>query len=120
MNIVPNIHKYSLRLSTVSIYWHMSALLKKLDKIIDLLLMDREDRKKDTEAKEQERKEKERAEADKLLTEYAKKHGKRQPTGGVWSSREAQDRPINTGGDLIPFNLSERDKAILDEFYNGD
>ena len=97
----------------------MNALLKKLDKIIDLLLMDREDRKKDAEAKEQERKEKERAEADKLLTEYAKKHGKRQPTGGVWSSREALDRPINTGGDLIPINLSSVEKQILRDFYDS-
>lgn len=87
--------------------------------IIDLLLKDREERQKDREALVGEKKEKERAEAERLLVEYAQKHGKRLPTGGVWSSREAQDKPVRSDGDLIPFNLSDRDKAILDEFYNG-
>ena len=98
----------------------MKALLKKLDLIIELLLRDREDRKKETEAKEQEKKAKDSAEADKLLAEYAKKHGKRLPTGGIWSGRNAYDRPVKSDGDLIPFHLNDRDKAILDEFYNGD
>ena len=97
----------------------MKSLLKKLDKIIDLLLQDREDRKKEAEAREEEKKAKESAENEKLLVEYAKSHNKRVPTGGVWSSRTAADAPVHSDGDLIPYNLSERDKAILDEFYNG-
>ena len=101
-------------------YACMKALLKKLDLIIELLLKDREDRKAEKEALESEKKEKERAEAERLLVEYAKRHGKKMPTGGVHSSREIQNAPVHSDGDLIPFNLSERDKAILDEFYNGD
>ena len=97
----------------------MKALLKKLDMIIELLLKDREDRKAEKVQEEAEKKAKAQEEADRLLVEYAKRKGKKMPTGGVWSSREAQDRPVHSDGDLIPFNLSERDRAILDEFYNG-
>lgn len=102
-----------------AIYERMKALLKKLDMIIELLLKDREDRKAEKEREEAEKKEKARAEADQLLVEYAKTHNKRMPTGGIWNGRAAADRPVISDGDLIPFNLSERDKAILDEFYNG-
>ena len=98
----------------------MKSLLKKLDKIIDLLLQDREERKAEAEAKKQEREEKLRAESDKLLVEYAIKHNKRQPTGGVWSSREAHDKPINSGGELIPFGISDVEKQILRDFYDGN
>ena len=102
-----------------AIYGCMKALLKKMDMIIELLIKDREDRKKEAEAKAEEKKEKECADAERLLVEYAKKHGKRTPTGGIWNGREAHDAPVRSDGDLIPFNLSARDKAILDEFYNG-
>jgi hypothetical protein len=97
----------------------MKALLKKLDMIIDLLLKDHEDRKKETEARAEEKKQKESAEAERLLVEYAKKHHKRIPDGGIWSSRETQDRPINSGGELIPFGISEAEKQILRDFYNS-
>lgn len=101
------------------LFMGVKTLLKKLDRIIDLLLQDREERKAEAEARKQEREEKERAEAEKLLVEYAMKHNKRQPTGGIWSSREAQDRPINSGGELIPANLSSAEKQILRDFYNS-
>lgn len=104
---------------TNAIYGCMKALLKKMDKIIELLLQDREDRKKEAEAKEAEKKENAQAETERLLVEYAKKHGKRTPTGGIWNGREAHDAPVRSDGDLIPFNLSERDKAVLNEFYNS-
>jgi hypothetical protein len=70
----------------------MKTLLKKLDMIIDLLLKDREDRKAEKEREEAEKKEKARAEADQLLVEYAKKHNKKMPTGGIWNGRAAADR----------------------------
>lgn len=101
-------------------YGSMKALLKKLDMIIELLLKDREDRQKEAEAKRLEKEEKERAENERMLVEYAKSHGKKLPAGSIQSGRDAYDRPVRSDGDLIPFNLSERDKAILDEFYNGD
>ena len=103
----------------VDMYGCMKSLLKKLDMIIDLLLKDRENRKKEVEALAEEKKQKASAEADRLLTEYAKKHNKRVPTGGIWNSRGAQDRPINSGGELIPFGLSDAEKELLRDFYNS-
>ena len=97
----------------------MKALLKKLDMIIKLLLEDREDRKAEKAQEEAEKKEKTRAEADQLLVEYAKRHNKRVPTGGVWNGRQAQDRPINSGGELIPFGISDAEKQILRDFYDS-
>lgn len=80
--------------------------------------MDREDRKVEKEALEAEKKEKAIVEADKRLVEYAKAHGKKMPTGGIWNGREVQDRPINSGGELIPFGLSDGEKQLLRDFYN--
>jgi len=97
----------------------MKALLKKLDMIIELLLKDREDRKKEADAREEKKKAKESAEVEQMLVEYAKRKGKRVPTGGIWNSREAQDRPINSGGELIPANLSSTEKQILRDFYDS-
>lgn len=90
----------------------MKALLKKLDQIIELLLSDREERKVEKE-------EKQRAENERLLVEYAKGHNKRLPAGAIQNGRDAMDVPVKSDGDLIPFGLSERDRAILNEFYNG-
>ena len=123
--VVPHIaqvilYKYATPNEYDNYLWaYMKALLKKLDMIIDLLLKDREERQKDQEALAGEKKEKERAEAERLLVEYAQKHGKRLPTGGVWSSREAQDKPINSGGELIPMNISSTEKQILRDFYES-
>lgn len=89
----------------------MKALLKKLDKIIELLLEDRE-------ARQQERDEKLRIENEARLVEYAKNHGKRVPAGAITNGRDAGNGPVHTDGDLVPFGLSNRDKAILDQFYN--
>lgn len=91
----------------------MKALLKKLDMIIELLLKDREERKAEKEAKDS-------AENERRLIEYAKAKGKRLPTGGVWNGREAQDKPINSGGELIPFGISDVEKQILRDFYDGN
>lgn len=87
--------------------------------IIELLLEDREDRKKEAGAKEEERKLKESVENEQRLIEYAKARGKKVPTNGIYSSRELQDVPIKTGGELIPFGLSEKEKAILKEYYES-
>jgi hypothetical protein len=89
----------------------MKALLKKLDTIIDLLLADREERRQEKELKVS-------AENDARLIEYAKSKKKLMPTGGIYTSNELGERPMNIGGDLIPTNLSPQDRALLDEFYN--
>ncbi len=88
----------------------MKALLDKLDKIIELLLADREERQKEKELKATE-------ENDKRLVEYAKSKKKLMPTGGIHSSRELEDRPIRSGGELIPFGLSDAEKELLRDFY---
>jgi hypothetical protein len=90
---------------------HMKALLRKLDKIIELLLEDRETRRAEQETKEG-------AENERRLVEYAKAHEKRLPAGDFVNGRDAQDRPVRTDGDLVPFNLSATDRALLDDFYN--
>lgn len=82
-------------------------LIQKLDKIIELLSEEKEER----EARKQE-------ERDRLLMEYAREKGKRVPTGGIHTSREMEDRPVRSDGDLIPYNLTEAEKRLLDEFYN--
>jgi hypothetical protein len=51
--------------------------------------------------------------------EYDRQKNKRVPTGGIHISREREDLPVRTDGDLVPFGLSERDKKTLDDFYNG-
>lgn len=86
----------------------IKQLIKKLDQIIELLSEEKAER----EAKKQE-------ERDRLLMEYAREKNKRVPTGGIHTSREMEEKPVRTDGDLVPYGLSERDKAILDEFYNG-
>lgn len=101
-----------------AIYSRMKALLKKLDMIIELLLKDREGRQKEAEARAEEKKEKERAENERLLVDYANHKGKKIPTGGIWSSRNASDTLVHSDGDLIPFGLSEAEKKLMDEFYN--
>ena len=89
---------------------YMKSLFKKIGRIIDLLLEDQEARKIERENAQQ-------IENDRQLVEYAKAKKKLMPTGGVYSSNELKDNPINTGGDLIPMNLSDAEKALLREFY---
>ena len=88
----------------------MNPLFKRLDKIIELLLSDREERQKERELKAS-------AENDARLVEYAKSKKKLLPTGGVYSSNELKEKPFNSGGDLIPFNVSPAELALLKEFY---
>ncbi len=90
----------------------MREILKILKEIRDLLMESKAERQAEKE-------EKERAENERQLVEYAKKHNKRIPAGRIQSGRDAYDRPVISDGDLVPFKLSPRDKAILDEFYNG-
>jgi len=89
----------------------MKALLKRLDTIIELLLSDREERKR-------EREEKESAENEKRLIEYAKANNKQLPAGNFANGRDASSRPVHSDGDLVPFGLNQRDKAILQDFYD--
>lgn len=76
--------------------------------IIELLLSDREERKA-------EREEKQRAENERLLIEYAQKHNKRIPAE-IINGRDAMYRPVQSGNELIPYNLTEREKTILKLF----
>jgi hypothetical protein len=88
----------------------MKSLLKRLDTIIELLLSDREERKR-------EREEKESAENEQRLIDYAKSKNKALPAGNFVNGRDAADRPVHSDGDLVPFGLSSHDKAVLEEFY---
>ncbi|HOT88774.1 MAG TPA: hypothetical protein PL028_04475 [Bacteroidales bacterium] len=97
----------------------MRDLLKKLDKIIEFLLEAWEDRKAEKEALEAEKREEERVEHEKLLVEQAKSKIKEMPVGDIRSSRESNNAPINTGGELIPFGLSREEVAILRDFYDN-
>ena len=38
---------------------------------------------------------------------------------GVYSTTMVDDTPIKSGGELIPFNLSDKDKDLLRMFYNS-
>jgi hypothetical protein len=90
----------------------MKEFLKLLREIRDLLKADREEKKAEKEAKLQE-------ENDKRLVEYALKSGKRMPAE-IRNGRDAVDAPIHGGdGDLVPFNLSERERKILQLFYDS-
>ena len=64
--------------------------------------------------------EKARDERDKMLIDYARKHNKRLFEPGVFSSRELADKPIKSGGELIPMNLSSAEKELLRQFYGQD
>ena len=99
-----------MRLST-SIYEYMKALLKRLDTIIELLLSDREERKR-------EREEKMSAENEQRLIDYAKANVKKLPAGDFVNGRNIGSRPVHSDGDLVPYGLCERDKAILQDFYS--
>ena len=88
----------------------MNAILKKLDKLIELLMVDREERKQEKELKES-------AENEARLVEYAKAKKKMLPTGGIYSSQGLEDKPIKSGGELLPFGLSTAEKELLRDFY---
>ena len=89
----------------------MKEILKRMDALISLLLADREERKEEREAKLQ-------AERDALLIEYAKANNKKLPPGNIVNGRESAERLVRSDGDLIPFGLNTRDKALLDDFYS--
>ena len=90
----------------------MKELFKLLKEIRDLLKADREDRLAEKE-------EKQRQENERMLVEYAKKHNKRMPHE-ILNGRDAVDAPIHGGdGDLVPFNLNDRERKILQLFYDS-
>ena len=66
-----------------------------------------------------EKEEKMRADRDKELADYAYKKLKGTPAGNMQSSLTHGEQPLNanTRGELIQFGMSEKDKAILKEFY---
>lgn len=90
----------------------MRELLKILKEIRDLLRENKAERQAEKEAKES-------AENERLLIEYAQKHNKRIPAGAIQSGRDAYDRPVKSDGDLVPYNLNEREKKILQLFYDS-
>ena len=90
----------------------MKELFKILKEIRDLLKADREE-------KLAEKEEKQRLENERMLVEYAKKHDKRMPAE-MLNGRDAVDGPIRGGdGDLVPFNLTERERKVLQLFYDS-
>jgi hypothetical protein len=90
----------------------MKELFKLLKEIRDLLKADRED-------KIAEKEEKQRLENERMLVEYAKKNNKRMPPE-MLNGRDATNAPIHGGdGDLVPFNLNDRERKILQLFYDS-
>lgn len=67
----------------------------------------------------QDREEKMMKERDLELRNYVNKHSLNKPVSGM-SSLSRKDMPINIKrkkSDLIPYNLSDTEKLILEEFY---
>lgn len=89
----------------------ITQLIKKLDKIIDLLTAEKE-------AREQAEAEKAREEREKMLMEYARKHNKRFPAPRVHTSRELEEQPVKGARDAIPYGLDQADKEILEMWYD--
>lgn len=57
---------------------------------------------------------------DKELSDYSSLKLKQTPTGGIFSSGQIslKETPVNIKShDLVPYGLSDRDRAILEEFY---
>lgn len=84
--------------------------VNKLEELVNILREDRNDKL--------------RKEKDEELSEYAYRRMKMVPTGGIMSSigKGLEETPIkaNTHGELIPYGLSELDRAILEEFYKNN
>ena len=93
----------------------IKEVLDKLDAILKLMVEEREERKAAKETADAEARDKELITKAKEVKELARK----MPTGGIHSSIGQDDLPIRSGGELIPINLSERDKDILREFYGS-
>lgn len=92
----------------------LKLLLKKLNQLLDLMLEERESRK-------QERIEREQAKADKELREYVALNNKKMPPPLMHSTNDDLDRPVRTKAKIcIPFNLTEDERTILEDFYNDD
>lgn len=87
----------------------MKQMLKKLDAILQLMLEEREERKTLREITALE-------ERDKELVRKAKEHINKEASP-VISSAGRNDYIKKGDGDLIPFNLNETDRAILEDFY---
>ena len=68
----------------------------------------------------EEHEEKERIKREKELMDYANERIKNVPPRPPMSSHDQSDRLVNINrkhSDLVPFNISELDKRILEEFY---
>lgn len=90
----------------------INQLIKKLDKIIDLLTAEKEER-------EEKAQQEVRAEKERLLMEYARKHNKRFPSPRIHTTRELKELPVQGARDAIPYGLDEADKEILKMWYEN-
>jgi hypothetical protein len=109
MSMVTNCFFLVIRLINMKI---LVQLLKKMDKIIELLTAEKEHR-------EEIEMEKVREEKEKMLMEYAQKHKRGLPVMGVMTSNELRDKPIEGVTDCVPYGLSDRQKEELRFFYKG-
>lgn len=76
------------------------------------MIEEREFRKAEREAKEQEKR-------DKELLEYALQKRKGMPPIPTQTSYESEETPVKTKAKiLVPYGLSDLDKAILEDFYD--
>ena len=83
----------------------IKSLLKKIDKLIELLLEERECRRS--------------KEVEKQLVDYTKKKNESIVLPPMESSLESGDRKVKTKARiLVPEGLSESEKILLEDFYN--
>lgn len=76
---------------------------------------------KEQEERKQEREERMQEKADKALLEYVKKNQKTIGPPLMQTSIEDEDRPAKVKARIaIPFNLSNDEKTILEDFYDGE
>lgn len=86
--------------------------MKKLNQLIDLMLEEREYRK-------WEREEKERSKSEGELREYVKSKNKNVEPPMLYSTNDNLDRPVRTHAPIcVPYNLTDDEKMIVEEFYN--
>lgn len=92
----------------------LKIILKKIEKLIDLMLEEREDRQRERQERDQRKSERE-------LAQYVRSKQKEVGPPLMQSSNDDPDRPVRTKAPiLIPYGLNEDQKMLIEDFYNKD
>jgi hypothetical protein len=89
----------------------LTQLVKKLDKIIELLTAEKE-------ARDEQSREAARIEKEQMLVEYARRHNKQLPSPMARTTREIDMLPVDGARDAIPYGLSNAEQATLKMWYD--